>query len=129
MIFSNSNFAVDQLGPFSTLPTRHLKSVCFVGPMGKLVQTNNGAIWTITKEEVQKMRKGEWVMGEPFRTDSGFGFGLILTSDEACEAAHQRVRQREERFQTRRTRFLTGPTKKKKSKQAIVKFNSLNKGY
>ena len=51
------------------------------------------------------------------------------TSDEACEAAHQRVRQREQRFQTRRTRFLTGPTKVKKSKQAITKFNSLNKGF
>ena len=51
------------------------------------------------------------------------------TTDKACEAAHQRVRQREYRFQTRRTRFLTGPTKLKKSKEAIVKFNSLNKGY
>ena len=51
------------------------------------------------------------------------------TSDEACEAAHQRVRQREDRFQTRRTRFLTGATKEKKSKDGITKFNSLNKGF
>ena len=51
------------------------------------------------------------------------------TSDEACEAAHQRLRQREQRFQTKRKRFLTGATKEKKSKSAIVKFNSLNKGF
>ena len=57
------------------------------------------------------------------------GVTCLRTTDEACEAAHQRVRQREQRFQTRRTRSLTGSNKEKKSKETITKFNSLNKGY
>ena len=57
------------------------------------------------------------------------GVTCLKTTDEACEAAHQRVRQREQRFQTKRIRYLTGATKEKKSRETIVKFNSLNKGF
>jgi len=57
--------------------------------VGKLVQTENGAIWTIAKSEVRNIKKSEegtiFKSDKLFRTDSGFEFGLALTSLEAGE--------------------------------------------
>ena len=50
-------------------------------------------------------------------------------SDEQCESAHRRRRQREKRFGTHMTRQLSGPRKLKKAKEGISKFNGLNKGF
>jgi len=58
--------------------------------VGKLVGTDTGAIWTIAQSEVMKMRKSEkgtfFHSDHPFRTDSGFRFGLGLFNVECCEA-------------------------------------------
>ena len=53
---------------------------------------------------------------------------MATTSDEMVEACHQGVRNREQRFGTVRTRFLSGPQKQRKMLEAITKFNSLNRG-
>ena len=56
------------------------------------------------------------------------GMTMATTSDEMVEACHQGVRNREVRFGTVRTRFLSGPQKQRKMLEAITKFNSLNRG-
>ena len=50
--------------------------------MGKLVKTDQGAIWTIPKEEVKnvKNKKSSFGCDTSFRTDSGFWLGLGLYS-------------------------------------------------
>jgi len=57
--------------------------------VGNLVQTENGAIWTIPKNEVMKIKKNEertsFLSDKAFFTDSGFVFGLALTTLEEGE--------------------------------------------
>jgi len=57
--------------------------------VGKLVQTDTGAIWTIAKSEVAMVKKSEqgtvFKSDKQFRTDSGFEFGLALSSVKGGE--------------------------------------------